>query len=85
MSYNILPTKQFSKDFKRIKDKKFERAIKSKIEEVSQDPKRYKRLHYELKGSFRVRIGSFRVLYSINEKKKEMYLEKIIFDHKYRK
>ena len=85
MSYNILPTKQFSKDFKRIKDKKFERAIKSKIEEVSQDPERYKRLHYELKGSFRVRIGSFRVIYSINENKKEMYLEKIIFDHKYRK
>ena len=50
MSYNILPTKQFSKDFKRIKDKKFERAIKGKIEEVSQDPERYKRLHYELKG-----------------------------------
>ena len=85
MSYSILPTKQFSKDFKKIKDKKFEIGIKNKIDEISQHPRRYKRLQYELKGSFRIRIGPFRILYSIDEKKKEMYLEKIIFDHEYRR
>ena len=46
MSYKILPTKQFFKDFKKIKDRKFRDAIKKKIEEVSQNPTRYKRLHY---------------------------------------
>lgn len=85
MSYNILPTKQFSLDFKKLKDKKTQETIKKKIEGVSEDPTRYKRLHYELKGSFRIRIGSYRIIYSIDESKKEMYLEKLVFDHKYRR
>ena len=85
MSYNILPTKQFSVDFNKLKDKKTQETIKKKIENVSEDPRRYKRLHYELKDSFRIRIGPYRIIYSIKESKKEMYLEKIVFDHKYRK
>lgn len=84
MSYKILATKQFSKDFKKIKDKKIQQAIKNKIEEVSQNPARYKRLHYGLKGSFRVRIGPFRIIYSIDENKQELYLEKVVFGHRYR-
>jgi len=84
MSYKILPTKQFSIDFEKLRNKKTKETIKKKIEEVSQDPSRYKRLHYELKGSFRIRIGSYRIIYSIDKSKKEMYLEKIVFNHKYR-
>jgi mRNA-degrading endonuclease RelE of RelBE toxin-antitoxin system len=84
MNYKILPTKQFSIDFEKLRNKKTKETIKKKIWEVSQDPSRYKRLHYELKGSFRIRIGSYRIIYSIDKSKKEMYLEKIIFDHKYR-
>ena len=83
MSYKILPTKQYSIDFKKLRDKKTKGKIKKKIEEVSEDPTRYKRLHYELKGSFRIRIGSYRIIYSIDESEKEMYLEKIVFEHKY--
>jgi len=85
MSYSILPTKQFSINFEKLRDKKSQEKVKKKIEEVSEDPTRYKRLHYELKGSFRIRIGSYRIIYSIDESKKEMYLEKIVFDHKYRR
>jgi mRNA-degrading endonuclease RelE of RelBE toxin-antitoxin system len=85
MSYKILPTKQFSIDFRKLRDKKTQETIKKKIEEVSKNPLRYKRLHYELKGSFRIRIGPYRIIYSADESKKEMYLEKIIFDHKYRR
>lgn len=84
MSYKILPTKEFEKDFDKLGDKKLQRIIKNKIEEVSEDPTRYKRLHYDLKGSFRIRIGSLRILYSIDENRKELYLEKIIFGHKYK-
>jgi len=83
MSYKILPTKQFSVDFNKLKAKKTQDKIKAKIEDVSEDPTRYKRLHYELKGSFRLRIGSYRIIYSIDESKKELYLEKIVHDHKY--
>lgn len=83
MPYKILPTKEFSKDFKKIRDKKIQSAIKNKINEIAENPTRYKRLHYDLKGSFRIRIGTLRVIYSVNEVNREMYLEKIVFGHRY--
>ena len=46
MSYKILITKEFSKDFKKL-DKQFQDRIKKKVEEVAEDPARYKHLHYQ--------------------------------------
>ena len=66
MKFKIIPTKQFAKDFKKIKDKGIQQAIKDKTEEVSYNPTRYKRLHYDLKDSFRIRVGSYRIIYSVN-------------------
>ena len=43
MPYKILPTKEFSKDFKKL-DKFLQKRIKNKIEEVSENPERYKHL-----------------------------------------
>ncbi len=83
MSYKILPTKEFSKDFKKI-DKQFQERIKNKIEEVAEDPTRYKHLHYDLAESCRIWIGKLRVVFSYNASKQEIYLEKIVFGHKYR-
>ena len=82
MSYKILPTKEFSKDFKKI-DKQFKERIKKKVEEIAQDPTRYKHLHYDLKGSCRLWIGKLRIVFSYNSDKKELYLEKIVFGHNY--
>jgi mRNA-degrading endonuclease RelE of RelBE toxin-antitoxin system len=82
MPYKILPTKEFAKDFSKL-NKTDQKTIKKKIEEASEKPERFKRLHYELQGSFRLRIGKLRVIYSIDKKKNEMYLEKIVFKHKY--
>jgi len=82
MSYKILPTKEFSKDFKKI-DKQFKERIKKKVEEIAQDPTRYKHLHYDLKGSCRRWIGKLRIVFSYNSDKKELYLEKIVFGHNY--
>lgn len=82
MSYKILPTKEFSKDFNKL-DKHFQNRFKKKIEEVAQDPARYKHLHYDLSGSCRLWIGKHRVIYSYDINKKELYLEKIVFGHKY--
>ena len=82
MSYKILPTKEFSKDFKKI-DKQFQERIKKKVEEIAQDPTRYKHLHYDLKGSCRLWIGKLRIVFSYNSDKKEIYLEKIVFGHNY--
>jgi len=57
--------------------------IRDKVEEAAEDPERYKRLHYELKGSFRLRVDKLRIIYSISKQKQEMYLEKIVLRHKY--
>ena len=82
MSYKILPTKEFSKDFTKL-DKQFQIRIKKKMEEVAQNPERYKYLPYDLKGSCRIWIGKLRIVFSYNTAEKELYLEKIVFDHKY--
>ena len=58
--------------------------IRNKIEETAQDPIRYKHLHYDLKDSCRLRVGKLRIIFSYDKEKKEMYLEKIVFDHKYK-
>ena len=83
MGYNILPTKEFSKDFKKV-DSQLQKRIKTKIEEVAEDPTRYKHLHYDLKGSCRLWLGKLRIIFSYNSEKKELYLEKIVFSHQYR-
>jgi mRNA-degrading endonuclease RelE of RelBE toxin-antitoxin system len=83
MAYKILPTKEFSKDFKKL-DSQIQKRVKLKFEEVAEDPKRYKFLHYDLKGSCRLWIGKLRIIFSYDKNKNELYAEKIIIDHKYR-
>ena len=83
MLYKILPTKEFEKDFRKL-EKNEQHRIKAKIEEVSQNPERYKHLQYELKGSCRIRMGKLRVIYSYDAVKEELYLENVVFDHAYR-
>ncbi len=84
MPYNVLPAKEFSKDFRKL-DKANQERIKKKVEEVSFSPERYKHLHYDLKGSCRLWVGKLRIIYSYNEQLQELYLEKIVFGHEYRK
>ena len=82
MPYRILPTKEFEKDFRKI-DVLMRVRIKKKVEEVSENPNRYKHLHYSLSGSCRIRVGKLRIIFSYNKERKELYLEKIVFGHKY--
>tara|TARA_Y100000310_G_scaffold317846_1_gene371215 strand:+ start:31332 stop:31586 length:255 start_codon:yes stop_codon:yes gene_type:complete len=83
MSYKILPTKEFSKDFKKL-DPQMQKRVKNKVEEVAEEPTRHKHLHYDLKNSCRLWIGKLRIIFSYNEEKEEMYLEKIVLGHRYR-
>jgi len=82
MSYKILPTQEFSKDFSKL-DLQNQQKIRKKIEQVAEDPTRYKKLQYELSGSSRLRVGKVRVIFSYDSGKEEMYLEKIVLGHKY--
>lgn len=80
MSYKVLATKEFSKDFKKL-NPQLHKRIKTKISELAQDATRYKKLHYDLKGSSRVRIDKLRIIFSYDTE--EVYLEKIVFKHNY--
>jgi len=82
MSYKILPTKEFSKDFNKL-DNQFQIRIKKKIEAVAENPERLKHLHYDLRGSCRIRVDKLRIIFSYNKNLNELYLEKIVFDHNY--
>ena len=82
MLYKILPTKEFSKAFKKLNNQ-LQVRIKNKIEEVAEEPTRFKHLHYDLKGSCRLWIGKLRIIFSYDVNKQELYLEKIAFGHKY--
>jgi len=82
MNYSILPTKEFAKDFKKL-DNQIKMQVKAKIEEVANDPTRFKHLHYDLKGSCRLWIGKLRIIFSYDTNKRELYLEKIVFRHRY--
>lgn len=83
MDYKILPTKEFSKDFKKL-DLQWQNKVKKKVEDISQDPTRFKFLHYELSGSCRLWVGKLRIIFSYNEKKKELYLENVVLGHRYK-
>ena len=82
MNYKILPTREFEKEFYKL-DKSFQSRIIKKVNEVAENPERYKHLHYSLKGFCRIWIGKLRILFSYDVEKKILYLEKIIFGHKY--
>lgn len=82
MPFKILPTREFEKDFRKI-DSFFQNRIKVKVREVAENPQRYKHMHYALSSSCRLRIGKLRILFSYSVEKQEIYLEKIIFGHKY--
>jgi len=62
MPYRILPTKEFEKDFKKI-DSFMQERIKKKINEVAENPTRYKHLHYDLKNYCRIWIGKLRLIF----------------------
>ena len=82
MSYRILPTKEFEKDFKKL-NSDVQSRIKKKFLEVAENPLRYKHLRYDSIGSCRLWIGKLRIIYSYNIQKQEIYPEKIVFGHKY--
>jgi mRNA-degrading endonuclease RelE of RelBE toxin-antitoxin system len=82
MSYKILPTEEFSKDFEKL-DPAMRLRAKAKIAEAADEPERCKHLHYELAGNCRIRVGKLRVIFSYDNAKREMYLKKIVFGHRY--
>ncbi len=51
------------------------KAIGSKIEEILEDPHRFKSMHFPLAGMRRVHLGNYVLLYSVDEQRKTVILE----------
>lgn len=69
--YKILLTKEAVKFYKKS-DTKIKRRLNKCFEELKTNPftgANIKRLHGELEGLFRYRIGSLRVIYNVTESK----------------
>ena len=82
MSYKIIPTREFERDFYKL-DKNFRVAITKKINEVAGNPTRYKHMKYPWSNYCRIRIGKLRVIFRYDVEKQEWYLNKIVFGHQY--
>tara|TARA_Y100000310_G_C20662985_1_gene805826 strand:+ start:1927 stop:2181 length:255 start_codon:yes stop_codon:yes gene_type:complete len=70
MDYNIEFTKEFEKSIKKLKKKDFLlfTRVQKKLEELIVNPNHYKPLRNVLFGFRRLHIGSFVLIYTIEEK-----------------
>ena len=81
LSYSLDYDKDFLKRLKKIKkhNPKLFLRLKEKMKEISENPHHYKPLKGVLKGKRRVHIGSFVIIFTIDEDEKSViFLE---FDH----
>jgi len=80
--YKLAVKESLDKKFKRLqkKDKEMLRLINRKVQDILEDPHRFKPLRKPLQNKRRVHVGgSFVLIYEINEKEKIVTL--LDFDH----
>ena len=80
--YKLAIKEKLDKKFKKLqkKDKEMLRLIERKVQDILEDPHRFKALRKPLQNKRRVHIGgSFVLIYEVNEKEKMVTL--FDFDH----
>ena len=80
--YKLAIKEKLDKKFKKLqkKDKEMLRLIERKVQDILEDPHRFKALRRPLQNKRRVHIGgSFVLIYEVNEKEKMVTL--FDFDH----
>ena len=70
-NYRLVSTKEFLKNLERL-DKRINQRIISSIEDLPRNPFLGKHLRGELKGMYSLRVGEYRVVYSIDERNREL-------------
>jgi len=75
--YDIEVRERLDRSFRKLakKDARQMEAIAKKIEEIAGEPHAYKPLGFPLEGKRRVHIGSYALLFSIDEARKTVVLE----------
>jgi YafQ family addiction module toxin component len=79
--YAIINSPKIDEIFKKLakKDPNKLKSIAKKLEEVIQNPRRFKPLSNKMRGFRRIHFGSFVLTYSIDEQKRTVTLED--YDH----
>ena len=82
--YEVEVREGLDRTFRKLakKDSKRMEAVAKKIEEIAADPHAYKPLHFPLAGKRRVHVGSYVLVFSIDEARKTIVLED--YEHHYR-
>jgi len=62
---NVIWTKKFEREVKKLKDKTVKSRIRKKIEEILESPEIGKPLRLELRGERSIRIPPYRLIYAI--------------------
>jgi YafQ family addiction module toxin component len=75
--YDVEVREHVDRTFNKLakKDSKQMEAVAKKVHEICQDPHAYKPLRFPLAGMRRVHIGSYVLLFSIDEARKTIILE----------
>ncbi len=73
MSYRLEVTRRFEKDFRKLASH-LKRRIDSQVKILEDQPYAGKRLRGGLEGSYSLRVGDYRVLYSVIEQEKRVVL-----------
>ena len=77
--YEVVLTAEAEKQLNSI-DKRYQRAIANALIRLGGNPTLGKPLAYDLKGSFRIRVSRYRIVYDINHAKREIQV--LIIEHR---
>jgi mRNA interferase RelE/StbE len=73
MLYTLEFTELFTRQFEKL-DKAIRRRVYNKIQELKENPYRYKALSGPFKGCFSLRVGNYRVIYMPRKDIKKIFL-----------
>ena len=79
MNYEIILTKKFDKNFSKL-DKEIQLRVIKKLKMLGEKPGAGKPLKGKFKNLLSLRIGDYRIIYTLNEKRKKILI--ITIEHR---
>ncbi len=71
--YRVELTPRFDKEFSKL-TKEIKARIAEKIDKLKENPHVYKKLHGKLKGLFSMRVGDYRIIFMLDERRRRVIL-----------
>jgi mRNA-degrading endonuclease RelE of RelBE toxin-antitoxin system len=71
--FNVVLARQTERFYKKLEGKE-KATLRECLISLEQDPYAGKRLHGDLKDNFSLRVGKLRIIYSVSEKDKAVYV-----------